>query len=228
LAKSIAAADPAAFNLEGLEDELNSIHKVLYPNMWNDEKEKSSISDEQAMIAAGLGAPQKKTKCPNCGKWHRGQCHGKNYKPGNSNTNTSKPNDDRHYTHLEHKCWKKKKGLPKTGTSGEAVNACYEIYLTCTEITLGVAMTTEELQTLEREETLANTGPFLIENIPDPGTDVSLPREDYSLDDSSYDSYVDSSVWNPQDHWDDDIESEASPEWTVPLEDKKWARVSPW
>jgi len=39
LAKSIAAADPAAFNLEGLEDELNSIHKVLYPNMWNDEKE---------------------------------------------------------------------------------------------------------------------------------------------------------------------------------------------
>jgi len=87
-------------------------------------------------------------------------------------------------------------------------------------------MTSEELQTLEREETLANTGPFLIENIPDPGTDVLLPWEDYSLEDSSYDSYVDSSVWNPQDHWDDDIKSEASPEWTVSLEDKKWVRVS--
>ena len=35
LAKSIAAVDPAAFNLEGLEDKLNSIHKVLYPNMWH-------------------------------------------------------------------------------------------------------------------------------------------------------------------------------------------------
>jgi len=203
LAKSIAATDPDAFNLEGLEDELNSIHKVLYPHMWNDEKENSSTSDEQAMMAAGHGAPQKKTKCPNCGKWHRRQCRGKNYKPGNSNSNTNKPNDDHQCTHcgksghLENKCWKKKKGLPKSGTNGEAVNACYEISLTCTEITLGVAMTTEELQTLEREETLANTGPFLIENIPDPGTDESLPQEDYSLEDSSYDSYVDPSVWNP-------------------------------
>jgi len=87
-------------------------------------------------------------------------------------------------------------------------------------------MPSEELQTLEREETLTNTGPFYIENIPDPGTDVSLSREDYSLEDSSYDSYVDSSVWNPQDHWDDDIKFEAPPEWTVSLEDKKWVRVS--
>jgi len=68
LAKSIAATDPDAFNLEGLEDELNSIHKVLYPNMWNDEKENLSTSDEQAMMAASNGATQKKTKCPNCGK----------------------------------------------------------------------------------------------------------------------------------------------------------------
>ena len=68
LAKSIAATDPAAFNLEGLEDELNSIHKVLHPHMWNDETENTSTSDEQALMTAGNGAPQKKTKCPNCGK----------------------------------------------------------------------------------------------------------------------------------------------------------------
>jgi len=74
LAKSIAATDPDDFNLEGLEDEFNSIHKVLYPHMWNDEKENTSTSDEQAMMAAGNGAPPKKTKCPNCDKWHRGQC----------------------------------------------------------------------------------------------------------------------------------------------------------
>jgi len=63
---------------------------------------------------------------------------------------------------LENKCWKKKKGLPKSGPSGEAVNACYEISLTCTEITLGVAMTSEELQTLVREETLVDTGPAVV------------------------------------------------------------------
>jgi len=51
LAKSIAATDPDAFNLEGLEDELDSIHKVLYPHMWNDENENPSTSDEQAMMA---------------------------------------------------------------------------------------------------------------------------------------------------------------------------------
>ena len=194
LAKSIAATDPDAFNLEGLEDELNSIHKVLYPNMWNDEKDNLSTSDEQAMMAASNGATQKKTKCPNCGKWHRGQCQGKNYKPGNYNNNNNNPNDDRQCTHcgksghLENKCWKKKKGLPKSGPSGEAVNACHEISLTCTEITLGVAMTSKELQTLVREETLVDNDPFLIENVPDPGADASLPQEDYSLEDSSYDS----------------------------------------
>jgi len=66
LAKSIAAADPAAFNLEGLEDELNFIHKVLYPNMWNDEKENSSTSDEQAMMAASHGAtvPKRRPNAP--------------------------------------------------------------------------------------------------------------------------------------------------------------------
>jgi len=45
LAKSIAATVPDVFNLEGLEDELNSIHKVLYPHMWNDENENTSTSD---------------------------------------------------------------------------------------------------------------------------------------------------------------------------------------
>ena len=63
---------------------------------------------------------------------------------------------------MENECWKKKKGLPKTGPSDEAVNACYEISLTCTEITLGVAMTSEELQTLVREETLVDTGPAVV------------------------------------------------------------------
>jgi len=82
-------------------------------------------------------------------------------------------------------------------------------------------MTTEEIQTLDREETIVDTDPFLIENIPNTGTDVSLPKEDSSSECSSYDSYVDSSVWNPQHHWDDDIQSEASSEWTVSLEDKK-------
>jgi len=57
---------------------------------------------------------------------------------------------------MENKCWKKKKGLPKSGPNGEAMNACYEISLTCTEITLGVAMTTEELLTLDMEETLVS------------------------------------------------------------------------
>jgi len=42
------------------------------------------------------------------------------------------------------------------------VNACYEISLTYTEITLGVVMTTEELQTLEREETLVDSGPAVV------------------------------------------------------------------
>jgi len=143
------------------------------------------------------------------------------------NSNSDKTNDDRLCTHcgkrrhLENKCWKKKKGSPKSGATGKAENACYEIYLTCTEINLGVAMTTEEIQTLDREETIVDTDPFLIENIPNTGTDVSLPKEDSSSECSSYDSYVDSSVWNPQDHWDDDIQSEASSEWTVSLEDKK-------
>ena len=180
LAKSITATSPDAFNLEGLEDDLNSIHKVLYPHMWNDENENPSTSDEQAMMTYGNGASQKKTKCPNCGKWHKGQCGGKNYKPGNSNNNNNNnPNDDHQCTHcgksghLENKCWKKKKGLPKSSPNGEAVNTCYEISLTCTEITLRVAMTTEELQTLEREETLIDTGmdtPYDItfaEEIPD-------------------------------------------------------------
>jgi len=63
---------------------------------------------------------------------------------------------------LENKCWKKKKGLPKSGPSGEAVNACHEISLTCTEITLGVAMTSKELQTLVREETLVDTAVALL------------------------------------------------------------------
>jgi len=118
------------------------------------------------MVSYGNGASQKKTKCPNCGKWHKGPCRGKNYKPGNSNNNNNNnnANDDRQCTHcgksghLENKCWKKKKGLPKSGPNGEALNACYEISLTCTEITLGVAMTTEELLTLEREETLVDNG----------------------------------------------------------------------
>jgi len=111
LAKSIAATAPDVFNLESLEDELNSIHKVLYPNMWNDENENPSTSDEQAMVAYNNGASQKKTKCPNCGKWHKGQCRGKNYKPGNSNNNNNtNPNDDRQCTHcgksghMENKC----------------------------------------------------------------------------------------------------------------------------
>jgi len=161
LAKSIAATAANVFNLEGLEDELNSIHKVLYPHMWNDETENTSTSDEQTLMVAGNGAPQKKTKCPSCGKWHQGQCKGKNYKPGNSTSN--KTNDDSLCTHrgkhghLENECWKKKKGLPKIGNTGEAVNACYEISLTCTDFNLGVAMTSEELQTLEREDTLAHT-----------------------------------------------------------------------
>jgi len=42
------------------------------------------------------------------------------------------------------------------------VNACYEVSLTYTEITLGVVMTTEELQTLEREETLVDSGPAVV------------------------------------------------------------------
>jgi len=42
------------------------------------------------------------------------------------------------------------------------MNACYEISFTCTEITLGVAMTTEELQTLEKEDTLLDTGPAVV------------------------------------------------------------------
>jgi len=155
------------------------------------------------MMAAGNGAPQKKTKCPNCDKLHRGQCRRKNCKPGNSNFNTNKPNGDRLCTHcvkhghLENMCWKKKKGLPKSGPTGEAVNACCEISLTCTEITLGVAMTTEELQTLEREGTLVNAGPFHVENVPNTCPTFSLQEEDSSSEDSSYDSYVDSSVWNP-------------------------------
>jgi len=104
------------------------------------------------------------------------------------------------------------------------VNACYEISLTCTETTLGVAMTTEELQTLESEDTLLNTDPFLIDNVPDLRNDVSLPWKDCSSEASSYDSYVDSPVWNPQNCWDDEL-SIASPEWTVSLEDKKWIRL---
>jgi len=119
---------------------IRRISLVLYPHMWNDENENPSTSDEQAMMACGRGTSQKQTKCPNCGKWHQGQCRGKNYKPGNSNSNTNKPNDDRQCTHcgksghLENKCWKKKKGLPKSGPNGEAMNACYEISLTyCTQ-----------------------------------------------------------------------------------------------
>jgi len=45
--------------------------------------------------------------------------------------------------------------------------------------------------------------------------DFSLQEEDSFLECSSY----------PQDHWDDDIQSDASPEWTVSLEDKKWIQL---
>jgi len=76
---------------------------------------------------------------------------------------------------------KKKKGLPKSGPNGEAMNACYGISLTCTEITLGDDMTTEELLTLDREETLVDTGI-------DTPYDITFEEEISDLEESVLDS----------------------------------------
>jgi len=74
-----------------------------------------------------------------------------------------------------------------------------------------------------RDETLEAKCPFLLENVPNTRANVSLQKEDSFSDENSL--YANSSVWNYHDHWDDNVKSVASPDWSIPLEDKKWIRL---